>query len=823
MRISTKEILFSILIGAFVITVLLVQDSFNQSLNPNNPLPVPNDRTRWDKCLGPGLSWRDSRWVVYPDRDNVPVYEDENCTIRKNMTLSFIDKACRGKIKGYSVLKTSKSPDAFYLAKAKTENPYMTESYENDYIVGWVKAEHLIISYEPARHNKSMIPKKAFIVNPWEYFQEYESPEEFQERKAKARTGPGENYPVTRVVSGMDLFYYVYKYDIHNQDNINNAQWVLIGSKKGIIGDPSDCIIGWVERKRIAEWDTREALEPNPEINTTVYVYKQEADLLHDENRILEIPLNETVWPPEKWRWILMYPGYDSCRVGKNYIHYARIGYMGRTLFCWEGDTVGFQQEDIFANRNDLYNGLSHINIIFVMDATRSMRNYLKLTAETINSVMCSISQDFYSKNEYINIRFGATVYRDHKDVSDPNTPSYNETAILTSNYQSVKQFLYDQFEPTFKNTNGNYEDQDYYEALFYGVRKAVRSFLIQGEGETNIFIIIGDAGNNDSEDSRNKYNNLLDDIKNFCKGNPPYIYALHLNRRGSGKDERQAIKEFPNDINNIFSQIEGPPEIFRKVYLTAKNINEYPDPALKTLAATEIITNDSMEEIIRKAGKPLEDIIRQVINRNLHIVTNFESYMEYVSDPNWIPSPGSYDAKALSVLLNAMYQVAGDDTTKLKTYLTPGTQIYQVGYIKRRNENNVELMRPVIFLEENELETTNRIYKNFRETAKDFYGAADIWRELTGVITGDETNNPAEYINMRAGICTRNMSSFLKLSWDDLQDLFTNSKKTEERYVFLKSTDDAIEKLNSYRIEEEKWMEHGNYKFIWLPAEDLP
>jgi hypothetical protein len=121
-----------------------------------------------------------------------------------------------------------------------------------------------------------------------------------------------------------------------------------------------------------------------------------------------------------------------------------------------------------------------NVNVVFVIDGTASMGPYFPAVAK---AVKLSIKRLQTSQNTF---RFGAVVYRDWAEGRKRLTelsPLGNDVATFLTNVQA-----------------GDINDMDTPEALYYGLNDALRGIGFTNK-ETNILILIGDAGNHSRND----------------------------------------------------------------------------------------------------------------------------------------------------------------------------------------------------------------------------------------------------------------------------------------------------------------------------------
>jgi hypothetical protein len=141
----------------------------------------------------------------------------------------------------------------------------------------------------------------------------------------------------------------------------------------------------------------------------------------------------------------------------------------------------------------------SRINILFVVDGTKSMERYSSSIQMAMTTTMNSLKQE-YGKDDRISFNFGAAVYRDHLENS-ADCPGIGGNYVVdisnngnwTTNITSINEFFAGSMV-----VERNKCDREHPEAVYYGLSKAMKTFSVD-KMNTNYIILIGDASNNDA------------------------------------------------------------------------------------------------------------------------------------------------------------------------------------------------------------------------------------------------------------------------------------------------------------------------------------
>ena len=402
-----------------------------------------------------------SIWQVFSDREN-------------NQTFSSAD--------GVSGFKKINFLDAFYVLNETADRIQIVQdpNYNIDGTLssdavdfGWIEKDKMLLWKHCLITSIGEIDKKAMILNTLSSI-------------AKAKAGKSKTvrfFKNPKLSQASDdesrLFqvFYIYKM---------TKTAVLLG-KDARISDPSYIkhdISGWVTRDRITFWDHRIALEPNWDENAVAERSRKgnKAMVFMDKTRARKYARGEQVadkfvfWNQDSYKkrnigdW-RRFPVLD--RRGGVF----KTGVMGEISTSTNKkisaeDNAGIQREF-----NKIRKKRRTINIVFAIDGTNSMSPYFASVGNAINNSMAKLKSD--KNNDF---RFAAIVYRDEAEGE-----RLIETKPLTAEYQQVVSFLKSVVAK-------DYHDKDTPEAVNYGLKSALRQ--ITSDKETNIVILIGDAGN---------------------------------------------------------------------------------------------------------------------------------------------------------------------------------------------------------------------------------------------------------------------------------------------------------------------------------------
>lgn len=249
-------------------------------------------------------------------------------------------------------------------------------------------------------------------------------------------------------------------------------------------------ILGWVDKSMVQAWGQRQTLEPNKNveaagerkrnnIRTSVFANKSDAD-----NYLKEGSGTTAFWNDDKYADPIN-PYWKRLPIlskDGNIVETAVVS----DLVQEDGKKV---DDDIFNNISRMYNEQRErsrkINLVFVVDGTRSMAPYLQSVRKAVLTSAQKLKQ---SENEF---KFSAVIYRDYKSKDDD---ACYEILPLT-NYEAFYTFV-----SKVTTDDPACDDNTDSEGLYKGLLK-VRSILRGKEKQTNVIILVGDAGDRIASD----------------------------------------------------------------------------------------------------------------------------------------------------------------------------------------------------------------------------------------------------------------------------------------------------------------------------------
>jgi len=328
---------------------------------------------------------------------------------------------------------------------------------------GWMKNSEILTSRICMRslNEKNPAYLKVFIKNNW--LDNIDS--------IPYLDGPGSNYFVKGNINIFKVFY-AFK---------RSNNYVFIGRQPQWRVERSDITLkGWIKEKNCILWDNQVAVyfDKTTLLNRKpVLIFKEKKDLVEylqtgNENNVVGREDPKITWelPPEMTRFPVIMDDDE-------YVKIAWIGEVEKNR-----DEISLSENKSFEYKSLEYKSLVHItkkiDLLFLIDATKSMEKYFKPVSDGIINFINTLD-----KKQQKRFRFGFGVYRDleDKDRAFQLISKFGDHNVTTK----IEQESY--------NTSST--DKDYPEDVFEGIYKGVEQ-INWGEGHTKAVVTIGDHGN---------------------------------------------------------------------------------------------------------------------------------------------------------------------------------------------------------------------------------------------------------------------------------------------------------------------------------------
>lgn len=426
-------------------------------------LRFQNARDKYDK---------DKPWIVVSDRDDNPTYTkaDESSPVMEKIGF-----------KSYFYVVGEKD-EWIHIIQARTRGLKISK-LNKDY--GWVRKDKMLLWTSGLVDEVTKIHKKAFLLNKVQDIERIlrEDSKDF----AKIYSGPLTNKIADKKT--IYEFYFVYKTE--------NDRYLL--GKESLVSSSrvENVIVGWVDIKKAADWNTRIALEPNfdqlafeerqakPEFRVVGFTDPGGAESFANTGSIVEA---KKAWDNDPIKISSNKLASSNPRRFKGSV--VRFPMLQNNPNSFMSGAIGEIQtksmRDVVNSVSEVdYSGIvegvkesstsrDNFNIFFLVEGTRQLTKYKQ-------SVLNSLENLERNFGDETNIRYGAAIYR---DTPEEKVDKLFEIQPLVNDKAKVINFFN-------KSEFNQWHDNDEYTALYY----AMNEMLLKGEfsdNHTNIIFLIG-------------------------------------------------------------------------------------------------------------------------------------------------------------------------------------------------------------------------------------------------------------------------------------------------------------------------------------------
>lgn len=430
------------------------------------------------KDLSRSLTFKSSttkKWVVYADRSGVSAKREANpYSASKAYKTSFMQPFFVKNISGS------------FLELVRTDNREL---------VGWISVDNLILSPYACLNEESLL-MKGFVLFKFPEGKKISIRKELENYNFYYEPAIGEVYTKARKF----IPHFIYK---------ETSQFFLLGSTTFISGNRIDEVKvnlrGWLNRLQFVRWEHSVALEPTnvgsaASLNDSLIRVFQKIENLrqyhrsmaqneyYTQNTFQTYTLNEGRIPQGKMRLPLIESIPSEIDLFPDTKKVAVLGYFKKEGIIGRSED---DIEDLILELRRVKNKRKSINILFVMDGTYSMKEYYPELSRAMSDFIRQTKQlksavASGGNKDAVNYRYGLATYRDYED----GAKMFNLDQILDKDGQKTIQALKNVFIPP---PGGR--DKTLAEALYDGVLSSVLNAGFSKD-ETNIVILIGDAGN---------------------------------------------------------------------------------------------------------------------------------------------------------------------------------------------------------------------------------------------------------------------------------------------------------------------------------------
>lgn len=783
--------------GIIMITVLLIfGNDLLLGINQPDPIYYSVKREELLNTSEAGMKTFPIRWIVACAREDAPIYREPSLK-RKIFNASFLQR--------FEVVKKIK--DKLQVIEMGTQKRRPR--------TGWIYMKDLIYLPRSLKDPRTSVYQKVVFT----HIEENLEANKIGDITFYKSSTPGKKNEFETRAMGTLRIAYVYAWE--NTD-YEDSGFVLIGNFPTIEGLFSDqkafekIIYGWCKIDKLFPWNSRIALIPNRKENAISYIFISGPNLTNfysqgkqgsvpDPGNLLTFDSNK-MWEDSNWPFFL--EGRLSavnqeyvrlvCQVDANYANVS-----GLTV-----DQIKKEFEYLKARSKEL-------DIVFLLDATKSMQPYIEAVAFIVQQVM-----DELKKNSSINqdnLRFGAAVYRDYEDGENKF-----EIQPLTKDVNRISNQL-NQWAKRADSNPGDQGEAAYPEALFNGIHQAVQR---SGYGEFNSksLIVVGDAGNH----SRGQDKHTRESIGHFLADQLINCIMVKVNHSEvGGETEKRAMELFRTDAENIrsnyinFYNKEGTKH--NSTFLK-KDVEQYFVLDLDNVVEPSILQEKLLKEHSKRISNSLDVIIDhyQRLIEGERIKT--EETKGIVTDSVETISTG--DGMYINPLVfESLKKRFGNDFDNVLGELRQKrAYLMKFGYAKEYDpqQKNIKQFNNVYLLRRNEIGKIIRDLDRTLEMLKP-RKVKSLWKDLIERIYGEEYDPKRtfnEYAQMHDGITYKELSVLFGKTQEQLGRVdFHDFEKIEKKIIMVKARLEELynDKSNSRLFGPE------DDPYVWLYESEMP
>ncbi len=792
------------LLGASILIVLvcLCLSATSQELKRPLGLPMVYENPKEDVLDGKYRKEKllpSKRWVVWVDRTGIRT--------STGVELEFMQKCWVIDQREEEIRVAEYNPEVY--------NFILDEFTSQPKDLGWVKKKDMLLWSEGLSSNdRGFRIKVMTITTPAKLKIQIDEGMGLFDEGAKKLAFRNDPYAVELNGRDSPLFeiFYVYKKE--------NGKYLLAKVPNITSGKAKDYVYGWVDENAVIFWRQRQSLEPNWQppaiserksfdIQPAVFEFDTQASDFA-EQRIVH---SSALWiDPYTKRKVADWKRFPIFEKNGNIV---KTGLVSGIFSGSSAKKVELSSEE-FAVLSKMYNDQRSrsrkINIVFVIDATKSMGPYIQATKRAVTNSIRKLD-NASTENEF---SYGFVAYRDFSEgdkLSDAKPLSKNPSQIL-SNISDISAF--------------HLNDADQKEAVYTGLSKGVDLFRekTNAEYETNIIILIGDTGSHENlEEMR-----ALDKLKQICLDYQVSILAIQAsNLKGD------AHEEFVFQMRDLINKSVR--LSLSKINTELQDVRQYPDkPSMKKIASTAYRLDLDDAPILggiqyarrgtsidpEKTSELIQNLIQDLDRGNDSLLNLMEDFMNSVKfnsgEGTLTPAMAAFLIKAgfskgqIATLLATRYQFL------FETYLP-----IEISILKN------ELFAYVLFLDQDELDglilTLQKLIGEDRNASKQRSQLADIWREELKTNYGvTEKELKGETIGRLLSLVTDLPTQSPLLAKYRLDDFIDLAKMNDQEFRAVKNLIRLkYRQLQSISGEGDSFFRSNDRKFYWVPYNYLP
>ena len=720
-------------------------------------------------------------WKVYSDRANNKTYNEPDINSGVQSMLEFMDQFNVAEIRnGFALLYKQ-----YYAGM---------EISKDAQCFGWIPVDNLLLWEEcPLTHSK--IYQKALVVHdPLKHGSIAEkNPPFYHEPDKKAAINPNQR--------AKDLeIYFVMK-----TEDVGNTKFYLL-SRSMLIGNNTQTVYGWMPGEYITEWNQRLLIEPTYASKTVDY-YKSKnvfPTIFFEMDDARQLWTNEVMKNP-----LWLYSDFSDRRMHQYSMRNPILakGEIAADIYNVASISSMSSQKidpELLKRIELLKQAKDNINVIFVIDATSSMRTYFQSVANALSTVM---KGDFKYQ-----MKTGVVFYND-----DPNKVTYKK---LTNRIDEVFSFVEQNQEEI--GTSGKND----YSAMFRGLETALDTRIMGYDTiQTNFIILLGNAGNLRTDPKGVTWQDNVTKLSQEMFMNRINFLAYQVNNAGStayddfaiqiGRLQKELANKYQEKIQTDILEYELQTN---RLYVLARKGKKDELPIYDSYKYANSGESEKMEDLQNLIIGNISDFQEFVFRQLTQLEANYTSAST--------GEAGYLVEQQLTEVLR-LYDWSENDIKRYVEYLKDGGATKFIGYapIKSGKTDN-QLFDYVLFFSQNELEELiQQLSKmNSTEVISDAIAFQDaivkMGQAMLGQFNEDEIRNmdmdkllgQIYGIPVPLNLCGLDIKKIPNMDKDDLKDYITFFRAKLEKLKRINSDSDYDGRFQRNRIT-----------YYWIPMEDMP
>ena len=411
------------------------------------------------------------------------------------------------------------------------------------------------------------------------------------ERKAFIKTPPvPEINGSMRNIAGTNNFVTAYKcYEDSCEKNMSLSRFemyfiyaesdnrYLLADKYNLLMSPP--LVGWVDKDKIVPWNTTLQLRPREDV-THISAFPNLNQNRGNKDRGVQIDRTAGIELTGGNTWYKFPLHMPLLELTKEDTDYYNISAPGIGMNGFDVNKMDAETEVIAK--------LKHVDIFFLLDGTRSMQTSLNAAKTFVHKIVNELSKQHDYKETHF--RFGFRVYRDNfKGTRWSGDESIGEGLALSGDChardntsEQSQQNFNKKISKIKESDETSKEDSSHEEALFKGIKQAVRD-MSNCPDRQKILFVIGDNGDNRKTVPKSVIDRLTNTFTHSVR-----LFFIQTPKQNNNNNYRHAYQRFENQGNTVL----------QRIYPAG---SRYQDNFIKLRTRTEKDMMDKLAKIILK------------------------------------------------------------------------------------------------------------------------------------------------------------------------------------------------------------------------------